>query len=105
MEADNIDPIDHTLEVLKFVQKLLPILDKFLGSITSWKRSPAHNKAVGGVADSWHLQGLAMDVVFDNRGDYKEFAKACGDAGLHAWIESDHVHVQAPPLREKQKVM
>ena len=33
------------------------------GVITSAFRSPAHNKAVGGVPNSYHLQGRAIDIV------------------------------------------
>ena len=32
-------------------------------SINSGYRSPAHNKAVGGVSDSQHVQGKAADIV------------------------------------------
>ncbi len=33
--------------------------------ITSGRRTPAHNKRVGGSPTSWHLRGRAIDVVAD----------------------------------------
>lgn len=68
----------------------------FGGSVTSWVRSDAHNKAVGGVANSKHLAGLALDVVLDKGGEAE--AKPCIDAlracKLRAFWDKDHIHVE-----------
>lgn len=54
--ADNILKLAVNLQVLRdFVNKTI--------KINSGYRSPAWNKAVGGVADSQHMKGTASDIV------------------------------------------
>jgi len=38
--------------------------------VTSWNRCPSHNHFVGGVDDSLHLQGRAVDIVFATKDEY-----------------------------------
>jgi len=57
-------------------------------SVTSWWRSPTHNAAVGGVADSRHLIGLAWDVVPVTR----ENEAKLESLGLKVINEGDHLH-------------
>lgn len=65
------------------------------GSVTSWARSVAHNKAVGGVANSKHLEGLALDVVLDLAENQTPFIAACRSMKLRAFWDKDHIHVEA----------
>lgn len=63
-QFEKLDP--HTIqEINAFIQYVLdPLTDK-LGErldIDSWWRSPQLNQEVGGVADSYHLRGLAVDA-------------------------------------------
>lgn len=62
-------------------------------TLTSWWRSPEHNARVGGVPNSRHLRGTAVDVVLP-----RQFVRPfIGDAewiGLKAIDEGDHVHLQ-----------
>lgn len=65
------------------------------GIVTSLKRSPAHNRAVGGVANSYHLHGRAIDIARRPGVRHADVAAAYRKAG-YALIESldegDHSH-------------
>lgn len=49
--------------------------------ITSGYRCPRHNKAVGGVPNSYHVQGQAADVLC-SPGDWDEMVSAFESAGF-----------------------
>ena len=65
--------------------------------VTSAYRSPQHNAAVGGVANSYHVQGLAADIRPENLEDLDELQDLClelvsnGGVGLYGTF----VHVDA----------
>ena len=50
---------------LDFADALRAYCQATSGSVTSWGRTPAHNKAVGGVTESAHTLWIAADVVYD----------------------------------------
>lgn len=60
-------------------------------AITSWWRDQAVNAAVGGVRNSFHLWGLALDVVAPDPGHLVHEARRVGlepiDFGSHVHIE------------------
>ena len=65
------------------------------GSITSIYRSVAHNRAVGGVVNSYHLQGRAIDVVRRPGVTHSMIAAALLRAGyvmVESLDEGDHSH-------------
>lgn len=65
------------------------------GHITSTWRSIEHNRAVGGVPNSYHLQGRALDVVRRRDVSHWEIAAALRHAGFHlieSLDEGDHSH-------------
>ena len=66
-------------------------------SVTSWGRTPNHNKTVGGVTDSAHLLWIAADVVYDMPGDVPWHDALAARVGLMIVHEGDHDHVQ--PVR------
>jgi hypothetical protein len=70
------------------------LCQQFGGSVTSGHRSAKRNAAVGGVPNSLHLQGLAVDIVLDDPAHHGEFLMACSRLGLRAIDEGDHIHVQ-----------
>lgn len=79
----------------EFLAAVYAYLGRTGGSVTSWRRTEDHNRKVGGVPDSPHLQGLAVDVVYDlpavdatSRGDLAR------QLGLALIIEHDHDHLQ-----------
>lgn len=83
---------------MEFLFKILYLSCRFNFSVTSWIRTPAHNKKVGGVPDSMHLLGLAVDVILDDWSETEQFMKMCKRIGLQAIKEGDHIHVQIPRL-------
>lgn len=72
------------------------ILQSFPGAtITSGQRTPEHNAAVGGVPDSMHLSGQAVDFVPPKGTTKEQVAAALDKAGLpHTELidEGTHIH-------------
>jgi hypothetical protein len=65
------------------------------GVITSTFRSIAHNKAVGGVPDSYHLLGRAIDIVRRPGITHQQIETALKRAGYHlveSLDEQNHSH-------------
>ncbi len=68
-------------------------------------RSPDHNRAVGGVANSYHVQGLAADIrpTAENADDLPELRDICnrlnGTGGVG--IYDTFVHVDARGYRAR----
>lgn len=63
-------------------------------SVMSWGRTVEHNRRVGGIPNSWHLDWLAVDVVLE---DPRAFDAVKADAerlGLDVVCEADHVHLE-----------
>jgi len=81
---------------MRFEDKIRCLALLYRLSVTSWLRSHKHNAQVGGVADSRHLLGLAVDVVLDDTNDTREFETHAKHLGLQVIIEGDHLHVQEP---------
>lgn len=63
-------------------------------SITSWHRTEQRNRDKGGLVNSFHLEGLAADLLPDDLGERERIAYAARNLGLDASIEGDHVHVE-----------
>lgn len=66
------------------------------GMITSAQRTPAHNAAVGGVPNSYHLTGQAYDVAPPAGMSMADFTAKTQAAfpGLKVLNEGSHVHIQ-----------
>ena len=73
---------------------LVALYTRYLGratghTVTSWWRSPWHNKAVGGRSGSIHILGWAVDLVPAT----EEVEAAARAAGFPVVVnEGDHVH-------------
>jgi len=83
------------------------------GRVTSTIRSVAHNRAVGGVRNSWHLSGRAIDIARRPGVTHAQIAAAFRNAGyylIESLDEGDHSHfafggvagamAQARPIRQ-----
>lgn len=79
---------------MRFEDKLAILRALHPISVTSWFRTRAHNTAVGGVPNSKHLLGLAVDVVLDTSGYREQLMVDAGRLGLWALDEGDHIHLQ-----------
>ncbi len=85
------------MDTAAFAEKAKAYCDITKGSVTSWGRTPTHNRAVGGVPDSKHIHFLAVDVVHDHPIPPAETRQQIADmVGLRLIIESDHDHLEDP---------
>ena len=65
------------------------------GQVTSTYRSPEHNRRVGGVANSYHLRGRAIDIARRPGVEHWQIAAAYRSAGYslaESLDEGDHSH-------------
>lgn len=65
------------------------------GRVTSTYRSPAHNKRVGGVANSYHMHNRAIDIARRPGVSHWQIAAAYRAAGynlIESLDEGDHSH-------------
>jgi hypothetical protein len=66
-----------------------------LGRVTSTIRSAAHNRRVGGAANSWHLHGRAIDIARAPGVTHAQIAAELRRAGfflIESLDEGDHSH-------------
>ena len=69
-------PMNVRQELVDFLNQLRLRFGKPL-VVTSGYRSPEHNQAVGGVANSYHTQGLAADIRPENQKDLPALWELC----------------------------
>lgn len=69
-------PMNVKQELVDFLNQLRLRFGKPL-IVTSGYRSPEHNKAVGGVANSYHTQGLAADIRPEDQKDLPALWELC----------------------------
>jgi hypothetical protein len=84
-------------ETMRFEDKIRCLAVLYDFSVTSWIRTRKHNKFIGGVTDSRHLLGLAVDVVLDEmEREVGPFTVSSKQLGLQVILEGDHIHLQEP---------
>lgn len=62
--------------------------------LTSGRRSPAQNAAVGGVPNSQHLRGSAADIVATTPDQKNRIRTIARGYGLEVIDEGDHLHIE-----------
>lgn len=82
------------MSLCEFADLVIELARSYPFSVTSWLRSHNRNASVGGVRNSYHLVGLAVDVVLDDKSKTADFQKAAAEMNLQAIKESDHIHVE-----------
>lgn len=82
------------MDPFSFIPRVVIVCCKHRGSVSSWGRTPKHNKDVGGVEGSIHMLWLGCDVVLDEMKKNLEFEKDCSILGLVPIYEGDHYHLQ-----------
>ncbi len=88
-------------QLIRFFSALISMPPDALAGlqVTSWWRSRAINASVGGIPNSFHLWGLALDLVVS---DPAHFALHAREAGLDPIDFGSHIHVEPvgspPPL-------
>lgn len=87
------------MELADFAAHVFDYCLAFSGSVTSWVRSVDRNAAVGGVRNSQHLTGLAVDVVYDGAAPGPEATAWLAQRHLLRIPEGDHDHIMARPER------
>lgn len=103
--ATNPKPRRSSRETYRVLERLVTDLYPH-ATVTSGKRSPQHNRDVGGVANSYHVTGQGLDVTglsAADRAELKDQLEAMGvqldeflyhrvrGGGLHLHIASTHV--------------
>lgn len=79
----------------EFWEKAVLLCKEFDGSMTSGVRSEKRNAQVGGAGLSWHVTGLACDVVLDDPAKKAAFIQRGKMYGFpYILDEGDHVHLQ-----------
>jgi uncharacterized protein YcbK (DUF882 family) len=82
------------MKLTDFVCLIYALCKIYNASVTSWLRSPAHNKMVGGVANSKHLEGLAVDINVDDPTNRDPLINAARTLKLRAFWDKDHIHIE-----------
>lgn len=75
----------------EFIRAVVAGIGTRRASVSSWWRSPAENRQVGGDPYSQHLLGLGVDLVVE---DAQLAVTSLTQFGLVALNEGSHVHVQ-----------
>jgi Peptidase M15 len=83
------------MDVGTFATIVFCVCKIFGGSITSWVRSDARNKSVGGVVNSKHKDGLAVDIVLDDPKNNDPCINALRACKLRAFWDKDHIHAES----------
>jgi hypothetical protein len=74
------------------------------GQVTSTYRSPQHNRDVGGMPNSYHLRGRAIDIARRPGVSHWQIAAAYRDAGYalaESLDEGDHSHFAFGPPKHR----
>jgi len=78
----------------EFWEKVTVICLRYDGKVISGPRSPKWNKEVGGVASSYHVDGLAADIQLRTDPDKADAAIHARKLGMWVQVKNNVIHVQ-----------
>lgn len=102
--SDGSDEIKVDQNLAKHLEKIRQHFGKPV-LITSGYRTPAHNAKVGGAKSSYHVKGMAADIVIDGvkSRDVAQYAETIGCGGI-GWYETKkftHIDTRSGRVRWK----
>ena len=102
--SDGSDEIRIDPNLVKYLEKIRAHFGKPV-RITSGYRSPAYNAKVGGVKNSYHMKGMAADIVIDGAKskEVAQYAETIGCGGI-GWYEArnfTHIDTRSGCVRWK----
>jgi hypothetical protein len=82
-----------------FCKAVFAICKLYGGSVTSWIRSREHNEKVGGLQRSFHVLGLAVDIVLDDSTPERIHSVIDYASQYHLQVidEKSHLHIEPAP--------
>lgn len=79
----------------QFAEAVATIGEEYAGNVTSWGRTDAHSKAVGGFPGDPHTWWLGADMIYDNGfPSIAELTLRARALGLKVLREKHHDHYQ-----------
>ena len=92
--SDGSDEIRIDPKLVDYLEKIRAHFGKPV-RITSGYRSPAYNAKVGGVKNSYHVKGMAADIVIDGvkSRDVAQYAETIGCGGIGWYEKSNFTHI------------
>lgn len=80
----------------ELISKVNQVLQLYPASVTRLCSTEAHNKAIGGAKNSFHLTGEAIDLIVDNPtclANMAKYAVQCGFGGVEVDLTNSHIHL------------
>ncbi len=100
---DSEEIVDEIINAAKFMQEIRSYLGDKPISVTSWYRDPVSNRNVGGVYNSQHLKGRAVDFAvrgIDSGSVYDTLDEYWGDrGGLGKYSSFTHIDSRGLKVR------
>lgn len=98
-------PYGDTVVHRELIVRLNAIRSRFKKPIivNSGYRSPEHNKAVGGVKNSTHVQGIAADIRPEDLKDLPELQKIADELNPHGGVGFYNTFVHVDVRGEKSR--
>lgn len=98
-------PYGDTVVHRELIVRLNAIRSRFKKPIivNSGYRSPEHNKAIGGVKNSFHVQGLAADIRPEDLKDLPELQKIADELNPHGGVGFYNTFVHVDVRGEKSR--